>query len=187
MHPARLSAHNLLIDHIVHNLIVGYGFRMPSRENQPRMPVLDEQICFALYSASRAVTDVYRPLLGKFNLTYPQYLVLVVLWEQDDRSVKDIGTALQLDYGTVSPLLKRLEARGLATRHRQIDDERSVTVSLTKKGKQLESKMLDIPSAIGCAIGLSDNQRRDLITTLRALTSSVFAVRENSPRETSRP
>ncbi|MBP2324282.1 DNA-binding MarR family transcriptional regulator [Kibdelosporangium banguiense] len=135
--------------------------------------LLEEQACFALYAASRAVTDVYRPLLTELDLTYPQYLVLLVLWERDARPVKEIGAALQLDYGTVSPLLKRLETRGLVTRRRQADDERSVVVSLTPEGTALRERAAAIPPVIGCALGLDDEARRGLIEVLRTVTQSA--------------
>jgi DNA-binding MarR family transcriptional regulator len=139
--------------------------------------LLGEQACFALYAASRAVTDVYRPLLADLGLTYPQYLVLLVLWERDSQPVKDIGEAMQLDYGTISPLLKRLEAGGLVTRHRLASDERSVSISLTEKGASLRERATAIPQAIGCALGLDDTGRVELIKTLKALTSSALASR----------
>jgi MarR family transcriptional regulator, organic hydroperoxide resistance regulator len=135
--------------------------------------LLEEQACFALYAASRAVTDVYRPLLAELDLTYPQYLVLLVLWERDNQPIKQIGAALHLDYGTVSPLLKRLETRGLVQRKRQADDERSVVVSLTPEGVAMRERALDIPPAIGCALGLDDQGRRTLIDLLRDVTTSA--------------
>jgi DNA-binding MarR family transcriptional regulator len=143
--------------------------------------LLEEQVCFALYAASRAVTDVYRPLLTELDLTYPQYLVLLVLWERDSRPVKEIGEALQLDYGTISPLLKRLESGGLVNRHRLAADERSVSISLTEKGTNLRERAAGIPAAIGCALGLDDRERRELIRTLKVLTSSALANR--NPQE----
>lgn len=135
--------------------------------------LLEEQACFALYAASRAVTDLYRPMLAELDLTYPQYLVLLVLWERDGQSVKQIGEALQLDYGTVSPVLKRLEAGGLLTRSRRAADERSVTVALTASGTALRARAERIPQRIGCATGLDHEGRRALIRTLRELTASV--------------
>lgn len=140
---------------------------------EPDPLLLDEQACFALYAASRAVTDVYRPLLTELDLTYPQYLVLLVLWERDNRPIKQIGAALHLDYGTVSPLLKRLETRGLVRRARQAKDERSVVVSLTEEGTALRERALAIPPAIGCALGLDDQGRRTLIDLLRDVTESA--------------
>jgi DNA-binding MarR family transcriptional regulator len=135
--------------------------------------LLDEQACFALYAASRAVTEVYRPLLAELDITYPQYLVLLVLWERDARPVKEIGGMLQLDYGTVSPLLKRLETRGLVTRERDADDERTVVVSLTPEGAALRQRAVSIPEAIGCVLGLDDDSRVALVKTLRAITRSA--------------
>ncbi|MEV6825831.1 MarR family transcriptional regulator [Amycolatopsis sp. NPDC051102] len=142
---------------------------------------LDEQTCFALYAASRAVTDAYRPLLGELGLTYPQYLVLLVLWESDARPVKEIGEALHLDYGTLSPLLKRLEANGFVTRARLPEDERTVVVSLTEEGRALRTRAAGIPSAIGCALGLDDASRHELIATLRRLTASATAYTHGGP------
>ncbi|QWF77011.1 MarR family winged helix-turn-helix transcriptional regulator [Amycolatopsis sp. CA-230715] len=145
---------------------------MPSSD---RDLLLEEQACFALYAASRAVTDVYRPLLAELGLTYPQYLVLLVLWERDARPVKEIGAALHLDYGTVSPLLKRLEANGLVARRRLATDERSVTINLTEKGEALRERAVEVPPAIGCALGLDDDERRALVTILRRVTESAVA------------
>jgi DNA-binding MarR family transcriptional regulator len=139
--------------------------------------LLEEQACFALYAASRAVTDVYRPLLADLGLTYPQYLVLLVLWERDSQPVKEISEALRLDYGTISPLLKRLEANGLVTRNRLASDERSVSISLTEKGTGLRERATALPSAIGCALGLDDDGRRELVRSLKVLTSSALASR----------
>ena len=99
---------------------------------------LDTQLCFALYSASRKVTSAYREPLSKMGLTYPQYLVLLVLWEQDERTVNQLGEALMLDSGTLSPLLRRMETAGFVTRRRSEQDERSVIVSLTDTGRALE-------------------------------------------------
>nr|WP_042187814.1 MarR family transcriptional regulator [Kibdelosporangium sp. MJ126-NF4]CEL17169.1 Organic hydroperoxide resistance transcriptional regulator [Kibdelosporangium sp. MJ126-NF4]CTQ91602.1 Organic hydroperoxide resistance transcriptional regulator [Kibdelosporangium sp. MJ126-NF4] len=152
-------------------------------EPDPRdLLLLDEQACFALYAASRAVTDVYRPLLAELDLTYPQYLVLLVLWERDNQPIKQIGAALHLDYGTVSPLLKRLETRGLVQRRRQAGDERSVVVSLTDEGIALRERAQAIPAAIGCALGLDNQARLTLITLLRGITESARAAStETSP------
>ena len=142
--------------------------------------LLSEQACFALYSASRAVTDVYRPLLADLGLTYPQYLVMLVLWESEPRSVKEIGEALLLDYGTVSPLLKRLEARGLLGRRRSSGDERTVTVALTDQGRALRARATHIPQRIGCAMGLDARARHELIVLLRTLTASTLTAAERS-------
>src|SRR6185312_10584970 len=101
------------------------------------VPVLSEQVCFALYTAARAVTSQYRPLLDELGLTYPQYLVLLVLWERGETTVKELASALRLDYGTMSPLLKRLEVAGLVRRERAAHDERSVLVACTGRGEEL--------------------------------------------------
>lgn len=139
--------------------------------------LLSEQACFALYSASRAVTDVYRPLLAELGLTYPQYLVLLALWESEPRTVRDVGAALALDYGTVSPLLKRLEGAGYVERRREARDERTVAVHLTDAGRALRERVAHVPTTIGCALGLDDHARRELIVLLRTLTSSTLAFR----------
>ncbi len=140
---------------------------------QPNDLLLDEQVCFALYAASRAVIDAYRPLLEDLGLTYPQYLVMLVLWERGQSSIRGIGAALDLDYGTVSPLLKRLERGGLLSRQRCPADERTVTVALTDAGWALRKRAEPIPAAIGCAVGMDTGERRELITRLRAVTESV--------------
>ncbi|WP_059387987.1 MarR family winged helix-turn-helix transcriptional regulator, partial [Arthrobacter sp. Hiyo1] len=98
-------------------------------------PRLDRQVCFALYSASKAATAVYRPVLDELGLTYPQYLVMLVLWENEPRSVRELGTELGLDSGTLSPLLKRLEAMGLVERRRSVEDERRVEIHLSDAGR----------------------------------------------------
>src|SRR5436305_13731373 len=106
---------------------------------------LDRLVCFALYAASRAVINAYRPLLDEVGLTYPQYLVLLVLWQRGPQPVKNLGAALHLDSGTLSPLLKRLESAGLVRRERRAEDERSVLVTLTDAGRELERAARHIP------------------------------------------
>ena len=120
---------------------------------ETNMLALDKQFCFALYSASLALTKTYKPLLEALNLTYPQYLVMLVLWEQDDVLVKEIGQALFLDSGTLTPLLKRLESAGLLIRQRDAQDERQVRIVLTPEGKQLRKAAMAIPPQIVCASG----------------------------------
>jgi DNA-binding MarR family transcriptional regulator len=146
--------------------------RQPDRELSL---LLDDQMCFALYAASRAVTGLYRPILEKLGLTYPQYLVLLVLWERDEVSVKELGTALQLDYGTLTPLLKRLEANGLLRRERRRDDERAVRISLTDEGAALRERAHAIPDLIGDAMGLEPQQIDHPRAALRRLTTNVTA------------
>ncbi len=114
---------------------------------------LDRQFCFALYSASHAMTKTYKPMLDSLGLTYPQYLVMLVLWEQDAILVKDIGARLFLDSGTLTPLLKRLEANGLVSRNRNPLDERQVRVALTDQGRALRSRAEAIPEQVLCASG----------------------------------
>jgi len=113
-------------------------------------PRLDDQLCFALYAASRAVTQAYQPVLEPLGLTYPQYLVLLVLWEEDDVPVKRLGERLRLDSGTLTPLLKRMEAQGLVTRSRDTDDERVVRIRLTAAGRRLQQRAAAVPQALLC-------------------------------------
>jgi DNA-binding MarR family transcriptional regulator len=115
---------------------------------------LDDQLCFALYRASRAVIRSYTPLLNELGLTYPQYLVMLVLWEQDCISVTDIGERLILDSATLTPLLKKLEQRKLLTRNRSKSDERVVKVKLTIEGVGLRKNATKIPLALTCALGI---------------------------------
>ena len=144
---------------------------------------LDRQVCFALYSASRAVTQLYRPLLDELGLTYPQYLVMLVLWERGPATVKELGAALELDSGTLSPLLKRLAAAGLVTRDRRAVDERSVEVRLTAAGERLETRAAGVPRKIAKATGLRVGELSTLRHDLRALTE-VVGTRELNPDET---
>ncbi|GII52657.1 MarR family transcriptional regulator [Planotetraspora thailandica] len=137
--------------------------------------LLDDQMCFALYAASRAVTALYRPLLEELGLTYPQYLVLLALWEDDDVPVKALGAGLQLDYGTLTPLLKRLETAGLLRRDRAADDERTVRITLTDKGAALRERARSIPAAIGDAMGLEPEEFERTRASLRRLTANVSA------------
>lgn len=141
-------------------------------------PLLEDQLCFSLYAASRAVTALYRPLLKELEITYPQYLVILTLWEHGDRSVTEIGEALSLDSGTLSPLLKRLEKLGLVRRERRSEDERSVRVTLTEEGDALRAKATCIPGAVTEAMGLAPVRFNQLHATLRELTLSVNAYRE---------
>lgn len=128
------------------------------------MLALDNQLCFALYSASLAMTKTYKPLLDKIGLTYPQYLVMLVLWQEEDLLVKSIGEKLFLDSGTLTPLLKRLEASGLILRTRDLQDERQVRITLTKEGRALKRRAQDIPAQVLCASG----QPVDALVSLRS-------------------
>jgi MarR family transcriptional regulator, organic hydroperoxide resistance regulator len=133
--------------------------------------VLDDQLCFALYAASRAVTARYRPMLDELGLTYPQYLVMMLLWEEDNQTVGQLGTKLALD--SLSPLLKRLTAAGLVTRHRRIEDERSVSISLTDEGRALRDRALPISETMIGAIGFDTTEFDDLKQRLRVLVERV--------------
>jgi DNA-binding MarR family transcriptional regulator len=137
--------------------------------------LLDDQLCFALYAASRAVTARYRPLLDELGLTYPQYLVMLVLWERDSISVRELGASLQLESSTLSPLLKRLEANGLLHRERRADDERSVAIRLSEAGARLRERADTVPLAIGDAMGLTPEQDALAKQLLRLLTANVSA------------
>jgi DNA-binding MarR family transcriptional regulator len=113
---------------------------------------LDNQLCFRLYTASRLITQAYHPLLGEFGLTYPQYLVLLVLWEKDRQPVNDIAKRLLLETNTVTPLLKRMEVEGIVTRSKGKEDARQMIVKLTKKGRDLQKELTDVPETVGNAV-----------------------------------
>lgn len=133
--------------------------------------LLDNQLCFLVYRLHRSITDLYRPLLGDLGLTYPQYLVMLVLWESDPLTVGQIGARLHLDSGTLSPLLKRLEAAGLITRARAAADERSVEVTLTAEGRALRRRAASVPAALGGCLSASaaEYQRtREMLSDLLA-------------------
>jgi DNA-binding MarR family transcriptional regulator len=151
---------------------------MPDGSTQPGLG-LDDQLCFALYSASRAVTARYRPLLDELGLTYPQYLVMLALWESGPATVGELGRRLHLDSGTLSPLLKRLEASELISRRRRSQDERSVEVVLTGSGHRLRERATCLPAAIGTATGLDAAGAARMVGELRALTDAVRADLEN--------
>lgn len=134
---------------------------------------LDDQLCFALYAASRAVTARYRPMLEAIGLTYPQYLVMMLLWEEDHQTVGQLGSRLALDSGTLSPLLKRLTAAGLVTRHRRVEDERSVAIALTDAGRALQGKAIAISEEMIGAIGFDSGEFAELKGRLEVLTQRV--------------
>jgi DNA-binding MarR family transcriptional regulator len=138
----------------------------------PPVPI-EDYLCLALYTASRSVTGLYRDLLDGLGLTYPQYLVMRLLWQEGPQPVKQIAAVLQLDYGTLSPLLKRLEAAGLITRLRRRDDERSVQIALTPAGDAMRARAEAVPDRLTCAMGLGEQASRDLLHTLRDLTAAV--------------
>jgi DNA-binding MarR family transcriptional regulator len=132
---------------------------------------LDEQLCFSVYAAEHAFTRFYKPLLGPLGLTYPQYLVLLALWETDGLALKSIGERLGLDSGTLTPLLRRMAEAGWLTRARDSADERVVRVHLSAKGKRLEARAAQFPARIGAAASGSANE-------LRALRKLLFRLRD---------
>ena len=134
---------------------------------------LDNQLCFPLYALSRQMTALYRPYLEKLDLTYPQYLVMLLLWEREKLSVKEIGCELWLDSGTLTPLLKRMEETGLVSRLRCTQDERIVHVQLTKEGKQLQKKAVGIPDNIFTELSISNAQLKSLKKELSGILNKL--------------
>jgi len=135
--------------------------------------LLDNQLCFALHSTSLLMTKVYKPLLQALGLTYPQYLAMMVLWEEDGLTVGEISNRLLTDPGSLTPLLKRLETEGLLSRTRSREDERVVVVELTEAGRALRDKAMDIPQCILGASGLDIEQLRKLQGDLLALRGNL--------------
>jgi MarR family transcriptional regulator, organic hydroperoxide resistance regulator len=146
---------------------------MANNKTTPNNPalLLDNQLCFALYSASLAMTKLYKPLLEALGLTYPQYLVMLVLWEQDGLTVSALGERLHLDSGTLTPLLKRMEQADLLVRQRSAEDERRVEVTLTPAGKRLKAKAGAVPACLVAASGCP-------IPELMSLTQQVQGLRD---------
>lgn len=130
---------------------------------------LDLQICFPLYAASNLFGRLYRPVLAKLGLTYPQYLVMLVLWEQAPQSVGALGERLHLDSGTLTPLLKRMESAGLVTRQRDAKDERRVLIGVTEHGEALRDAARDVPFTLASGLGLSADELSDLRATVQHL------------------
>ena len=141
-----------------------------SANKSDAMLLLDNQLCFALYSTSLAMTRVYKPLLDDIGLTYPQYLAMLVLWEEDGLMVSALGERLYLDSGTLTPLLKRLESSGLIARIRAVEDERRVHITLTAAGRKLKAKAAKIP---GCILSASQCS----VSELNSLTQQVQSLR----------
>ena len=141
------------------------------------MSITREMVCFSLYAATRATTQAYRQLLAPWGLTYPQYLVLATLWIEGEQTVSSLGNHLQLDSGTLSPLLRRMEQGGLVHRERRAGDERVVTVVLGERGLSLRAELAHIPDQIAAGTGLPDMAAaRALIETLTHLTETMQAV-----------
>lgn len=139
---------------------------------------LDNQLCFALYAASGLVTRAYRPLLEPLGLTYPQYLAMMALWETAPRTVSDLGEALGLDSGTLTPLLKRMEGAGLVKRTRDKADERRVQITLTDAGRALQVKAAGVPLALACALDLPGEEIVALRTALQDLARRMRGVED---------
>lgn len=142
------------------------------------MAGIDDMVCFSLYSASRATTAAYRRILAPFSLTYPQYLVLVALWTEGTQSVRVLGERLDLDSGTLSPLLRRMEQGGVLRRARRTDDERVVDVELTERGRALRAEMAEVPSQIFACMGLGIDDARALLNSLHDLTRNMRGTNE---------
>ncbi|MED3710963.1 MarR family transcriptional regulator [Peribacillus frigoritolerans] len=135
--------------------------------------VLEDQLCFLLYASSREMTKKYKPLLDKLEVTYPQYLVLLLLWEQDTLTVKKLGELLALDSGTLTPMLKRMEQNGLIVRERSTEDERSVMIKLTEKGLGLQEDACFIPDRISAMSGEDKKVVEDLKASLLQLLKTL--------------
>lgn len=141
---------------------------------EPDAPPLSAQLCFDLYTASRAMTKLYRPVLGELGLTYPQYLVLIVLWEHDDRTVKELTDELRLDHGTLTPVLRRMEENGFVTRRRGGSDERFVYIALTARGDEIRSHAHQIQCDIKSVLAMDEEQFTTLQATLRSITANIL-------------
>ena len=151
----------------------------PSTPDRSTWLQLDHQLCFALYSASLAMTKLYKPLLDPLGLTYPQYLVMLVLWEGDGVTVSQVGERLALDSGTLTPLLKRLEGAGLLQRLRDSADERRVLLRLTAAGRALKTRAVAVPEAVACASGCALDELAALTARLQALR---LQIQDSTPR-----
>ena len=146
----------------------------PCSSTSPAALQLDHQLCFALYSASLAMTKLYKPLLDAIGLTYPQYLAMLVLWEQDGPTVSELGERLNLDSGTLTPLLKRMEAAGLVQRQRDPQDERRVRIALTSTGQALRAQAEPIPACILARSHLALNEVQALTHQIQTLRDSLI-------------
>jgi DNA-binding MarR family transcriptional regulator len=157
--------------------------KTPSSAADPRAEwlQLDRQLCFALYSSSLAMTRLYKPLLAPLGLTYPQYLVMLVLWEAEGQSVSQLGQRLSLDSGTLTPLLKRLQTLGHIERRRASDDERRVDIFLTPRGRKLRESALDIPSQLACASACELDEVIALTQRLQQLRQQLHRAADAAP------
>jgi Transcriptional regulators len=144
---------------------------------------LDNQLCFRLYTASRLITQAYHPLLSEYGLTYPQYLVLLVLWEKDAQPVNDIAKRLMLETNTVTPLLKRMEAEGMLTRTQGKADARQTIVTLTKKGYGLKDKLKEVPEAVGSSV-LCESVTPETVPGLFVMLDDIIHKLKEKPSNT---
>ena len=140
-----------------------------TKQENDELLKLDNQLCFALYATSRAVTSLYRPVLKEMGLTYPQYLVMLVLWERKNANVGELGEHLYLDSGTLTPLLKRLEKAGLIIRSRDDDDERQVNISLTLAGARLKRRATSVVMSLACKLQMPEQKVLSLRSELNQL------------------
>lgn len=134
---------------------------------------LNNQVCFSLYAASREIIKLYKAVLDKFGLTYTQYIAMLVLWEDEKSTVKDIGKRLHLDSGTLTPLLKKIENMGLIKRYRDVNDDRVVVIELTEQGKLLKEEVTEVPREIVCKINMPKEELLNLKAKLDDLLRSV--------------
>ena len=150
--------------------------------NEDEFVKLDNQLCFVLYAASRVLTKLYGPFLEKLNITYPQYLVMLVLWEHETLSVGDIGRLLYLDSGTLTPLLQRLESAGLITRKRLPEDERKVMAALTSRGRAMKKQAVSVPVELFCRSGLTVEEfqsiKKDVTTLLERMKEDLHTTND---------
>ena len=151
----------------------------PATRNRAAWLTLDHQLCFALYAASLAMTKLYKPLLEPLGLTYPQYLVMLVLWETDGVTVSQLGERLALDSGTLTPLLKRLETSGMVQRLRDAADERRVLLQLSPAGRALKTRAQAVPEAVACATGCQLDELASLTARLKTLRLQIL---DSTPR-----
>jgi DNA-binding MarR family transcriptional regulator len=152
---------------------------LPSETPAEDWLLLDRQLCFALYSTSLAMTKIYKPMLSGLGLTYPQYLVMLVLWESHTLTISELGARLTLDSGTLTPLLKRLESAGWVRRERDADDERRVLVNLTDAGRRLRTSAVGIPERLLCATQCSIDEIQSLTSRLHVLRTTLESARSD--------
>jgi MarR family transcriptional regulator, organic hydroperoxide resistance regulator len=152
---------------VVHNRIVPYCLLVEATTG------LEQMLCFELYAASRAMTALYRPELDRHGLTYPQYVALRILWARGPQTVRDLGKVLNLDSGTLSPLLKRLETQGHLRRERGTTDERTVWIHLTDTGSALREHLSDLPARVACTLDLTEDEAIQMFHLLRRIRAAV--------------